>query len=110
LACVHDFLVSLEAGDAGNHSGVDFGFALSRWIGISDHHRHEGDLPEVKLANLNPNDRILPQINKIIGRDRFNHYRPAKQLIAGVKTIKMSAKTLERFESIFKVVNDRFSA
>ncbi len=27
LACVHDFLVSLEVGDAGNHSGFDCGFS-----------------------------------------------------------------------------------
>jgi len=53
---------------------------------------------------------ILPQINKIIGKPRFNHYRPANTANnKGLTSDSFSAETLQRFESVFKEINKRFS-
>lgn len=52
---------------------------------------------------------ILPQINTILGKSRFNHYRPANFANAQGFTLKdFSDETLQRFESAFKEVNKRF--
>lgn len=64
----------------------------------------------LKLSKLNSAiDRILLQINKFIGQDRFNHYRPANTLAKkGVNISFFDAKTLDNFENVFKKVNSRF--
>jgi hypothetical protein len=67
----------------------------------------EGQFPEIKLFDLKPGERILPQINKQIGKDRFNHYRPARQLISGGEPVQLSPNTMSRFEEIFVTVNER---
>ncbi len=52
---------------------------------------------------------VIPQINTIIGKPRFNHYRPANFANAQGLSVKyFSDETLMRFESIFKEVNKRF--
>ena len=56
-----------------------------------------------KLSN------ILQQINKLIGKDHFNHYRPANQLAKMSVDIKYFSKgTLDRFENMFKEINILF--
>lgn len=70
----------------------------------------ENDFPEVKLTDLDVNlDTVLKQINKVIGKDRFNHYRPANKLNQlGVDKKYFSAKTLENFEKMFVEINKLF--
>jgi predicted ATP-dependent endonuclease of OLD family len=52
---------------------------------------------------------ILPQINAVLGKPRFNHYRPANFANAQGFTAKdFSDNTLQRFEVVFKEVNKRF--
>jgi predicted ATP-dependent endonuclease of OLD family len=52
---------------------------------------------------------ILPQIIAILGKSRFNHYRPASFANAqGLKAVDFSKETLNRFEIVFKEVNKRF--
>lgn len=66
--------------------------------------------PVVKLENLDPSiDTILKQINKVIGKDRFNHYRPANKLNQlGVDKSYFKPKTLENFEKMFAEINKLF--
>jgi len=53
---------------------------------------------------------IIPQINAIIGKSRFNHYRPASFANAkGLNAGDFSKETLTRFENVFKEVNKRFN-
>lgn len=53
---------------------------------------------------------ILKQINLIINKSGFNHYRPANFANSqGLKEKDFSDETLERFEIIFKEVNSRFA-
>ena len=65
---------------------------------------------EIKLTDLdNSIDTILKQINKVIGKDRFNHYRPANKLNQlGVDKNYFDPKTLDRFEKMFVEINKLF--
>lgn len=64
----------------------------------------------VKLSDLDSTiDTILKQINKVINKDRFNHYRPANKLNQiGADKSYFSAKTLDNFEKIFTEINKLF--
>lgn len=66
---------------------------------------------EIKLSDLDPNiDTILKQINKVIGKDRFNHYRPANKLNQmGVDTSFFNESTLNNFEKVFITINKLFA-
>jgi predicted ATP-dependent endonuclease of OLD family len=68
------------------------------------------EYPEVKLTDLDTSiDTILKQINKVIGKDRFNHYRPANKLNQlGVDKIYFKPKTLDNFEKMFTEINKLF--
>lgn len=68
------------------------------------------EYPEVKLTDLDTSiDTILKQINKVIGKDRFNHYRPANKLNQlGVDKIYFKTKTLDNFEKMFTEINKLF--
>lgn len=70
----------------------------------------EKEYPEVKLSDLDTSiDTILKQINKVIGRDRFNHYRPANKLNQlGVDKSYFNPKTLDNFEKMFCEINKLF--
>ena len=62
------------------------------------------DFAATDLDNKLPN--ILQQINKLISKDHFNHYRPANQLAKmSVDTKYFSKDTLIRFENMFKEIN-----
>lgn len=62
---------------------------------------------EVKMEDLfDANNQILPQINKIIGKRSFNHYKPANKLTQiDISNGYFSDETLERFEKMFAEIN-----
>lgn len=64
----------------------------------------------ISLEQLDSNEnQILKQINKKIGKPRFNHYRPANKLAQkGVDSTFFEEKTLTRFENMFKEINKLF--
>lgn len=68
------------------------------------------NLPDISSTDLNNNiDRIILQINKKINTDRFNHFKPAKQLLKESYDIKdFNKTTLNNFEKVFKKVNTLF--
>jgi hypothetical protein len=54
-------------------------------------------------------DTIIKQINKVINKDRFNHYRPANKLNQiGADKSYFSANTLDNFERMFTEINKLF--
>jgi len=65
---------------------------------------------KIKVTDLdNTIETILRQINKVIGKDRFNHYRPANKLNQlGVDKSFFSAATLDNFEKMFTEINKLF--
>lgn len=70
----------------------------------------EKDYSPIKVSDLDTSlDTILKQINKVIGKDRFNHYRPANKLNQlGVNKDFFKKQTLDNFEQMFKEINKLF--
>jgi len=64
----------------------------------------------VKMSDLDTTvDTIIKQINKVINKDRFNHYRPANKLNQiGADKSYFSANTLDNFERMFTEINKLF--
>lgn len=65
------------------------------------------EYPKIKLSDLDTSiDTILKQINKFIGKERFNHYRPANKLNQmGVDKSFFKPSTLDNFEKAFIEIN-----
>ncbi len=65
---------------------------------------------DISESDLNTKiDRIIIQINKHLGVERFNHYRPANSLARmGADSSFFSKETLDRFEDVFNVTNSLF--
>lgn len=65
---------------------------------------------KLKLSDLDKSrDKIIEQINATIGKDRFNHYKPANKLAQlGVDKEFFSDATLTRFEKMFDEMNKLF--
>ena len=68
------------------------------------------EIPDVQLSDLNSDiQQIIIQINKHLGKDRFNHYRPAKELVKhDVSQSFFSIETLDNFEKVFEEINSLF--
>jgi predicted ATP-dependent endonuclease of OLD family len=66
---------------------------------------------DINIADLNPDiKQIIIQINKHLGAERFNHYRPANELAQkGVDKTFFSQETLDTFEKMFKEINKLFA-
>jgi len=65
---------------------------------------------DIKLTDLNASiNQIIIQINKQINKDRFNHYRPANEIIKnGADKDFFEKETLDNFEKVFKEINQLF--
>lgn len=65
---------------------------------------------DIKISDLDSKiPTIIQQINKQIGKDRFNHYRPANELVKlGVNKDYFSSQTLDNFEKVFTEMNKQF--
>jgi len=70
----------------------------------------EKDYKKLELSDLNTQIKpIIIQINKALGIDRFNHYRPANELLKQGLTAKDFEKsTLDNFENVIKEINKLF--
>lgn len=68
------------------------------------------EFKEIKLGDLDTSlDTIIKQVNKVIGKDRFNHYRPANKLNQlGVDKSFFKKQTLDNFEKMFVEINKLF--
>lgn len=68
------------------------------------------DIKNIKESELNPTiKQIIIQINKHIGEVRFNHYRPANELVKlGINKDYLAPETLDNFEKVFKEINKLF--
>jgi len=67
----------------------------------------DSEYKKIELTDLDTSiDSIIIQICKIIGKDRFNHYRPANKLNQkGIDDKTFSKDTLDRFEKVFGSIN-----
>lgn len=65
---------------------------------------------EIDISDLDIKiETIIKQINKAIGKERFNHYRPANKLSQLSPDLNFFSKaTLDRFENMFIEINKLF--
>jgi len=65
---------------------------------------------DIKLSDLNSGiNQIIIQINKHLNIERFNHYRPANELVKLVlEKHFFSDVTLDNFERVFVTINKMF--
>lgn len=65
---------------------------------------------DIKPGDLNSDiQQIIIQINRHIGVDRFNHFRPANEILKiGVDSVQFSNESLDNFENIFVEINELF--
>lgn len=64
---------------------------------------------DIDESDIDTSKPIIQQINKIIQKPRYNHYRPsmaANKL--GLSKDNFSQETLDRFEKLFKKINSLF--
>jgi len=68
------------------------------------------ELKDINLSDLDAGiKQIIIQINKHISKDRFNHYRPANELVKlAVDKSFFSKDTLDNFEKVFTEINKLF--
>lgn len=68
-------------------------------------------LKDVEVTDLeNPNGKIIPQLCKILKKERYNHYRPARELAkSGVGADFFTKETLAAFSSVFSEINKLIS-
>lgn len=68
------------------------------------------DLPDIKETDLNSSiTQIIIQINKYLGKDRFNHFRPANEIVkVGADKSYFTKESLDNFEKVFKEINKLF--
>lgn len=65
------------------------------------------DYTSISKEEIDINKPIIPQINHIIQKNRFNHYRPSRYLTSlCVGKDYFSESTLARFEALFKDINN----
>lgn len=65
------------------------------------------DYTSISKEEIDINKPIIPQINQIIQKNRFNHYRPSRYLTSlCVGKDYFSESTLARFEALFKDINN----
>ena len=61
----------------------------------------------VQMSDLDADKPIMAQLKRISGK-AFNHYSPANYMAKNIGTLTFSNETLERFEKLFKLVNEKF--
>lgn len=64
---------------------------------------------DISIDDIDKSKTIINEINRIIDKKRFNHFRPANLLISkGFSNKDFENETLERFEKIFMEINKLF--
>lgn len=61
----------------------------------------------VQMSDLDADKPIMAQLKRINGK-AFNHYSPANYMAKNIGSLAFSEETLERFEKLFKLVNEKF--
>ena len=77
---------------------------LKMFVEAFPEHKH------ITAKTLDPSiPQIVEQINRAIGKERYNHYRPAYLLAqGGTNAARFSAPTLDAFEKMFVEINKQF--
>lgn len=98
----HDFIDGLQKAD------IEDLFEKSEYIILFNYAFTEHtDIKETDLDKSS--EQIIMQINKHLGIKRYNHYRPANELVKQKLPKNFFSKsTLDRFEAMFKIINKNY--
>jgi len=89
--------------DGAEEADIEDMFETEEYLNLFNAAFHEYN--DIKISDLNADiPRIVVQINKALGIERFNHYRPAYQCLQGKRSF--ADATLARFENAFKKINN----
>ena len=61
----------------------------------------------VQMSDLDADKPIMAQLKRINGK-AFNHYSPANYMAKNIGTFTFSTETIDRFEKLLKLVNEKF--
>lgn len=90
-----------------NIANIEDIFSVKEYLNLFNEEFKEYN--DINESDIHKSKTILDSINKIIEKDRFNHYRPAKLLASKVLKINdFEQNTINRFETIFKTINNIF--
>lgn len=94
--------------DSYNKADLEDLFSKEDYLKLFNSAFHE--YKNIALSDLNLGiNQIIIQINKFLGVERFNHYRPANELVkVGTDKTTLTAQTLDNFEKVFKEINGLF--
>lgn len=94
--------------DSYNKADLEDLFSKEDYLKLFNSAFHEYN--NIALSDLNSGiNQIIIQINKYLGVERFNHYRPANELVkVGADKTTFAAQTLDNFEKVFREINGLF--
>ena len=93
--------------DVGNIADLEDIFTVKEYLNFFNSAFTE--YTDIKDLDIDPNKPIIQQINNIIQKTRYNHYRPAMSANKlGLSKDDFSQETIERFENLFKQINSLF--
>lgn len=93
--------------NVGNIADLEDLFSIEEYLNFFNSAFDEYD--DIAASVIDASKPVIQQINKIIGKSRYNHYRPsmtANKL--GLSKGDFSQETIERFENLFKKINSLF--
>lgn len=93
--------------NVGNIADLEDLFSIEEYLNFFNSAFDEYD--DIAASVIDASKPVIQQINKIIGKSRYNHYRPsmtANKL--GLSKGDFSQGTIERFENLFKKINSLF--
>lgn len=83
-------------------------FTTKEYIDLFNEAFEEHD--DISIDSIDTSKTILDEINRIINKKRFNHFRPANLLVSkGFSITDFDESTIERFEKIFIEINKLFA-
>lgn len=93
--------------NVGNIADLEDLFSIEEYLKFFNSAFDEYD--DIAASVIDANKPVIQQINKIIGKPRYNHYRPSMTASKlGLWKGDFSQETIERFENLFKKINSLF--
>lgn len=93
--------------NVGNIADLEDLFSIEEYLKFFNSAFDEYD--DIAASVIDASKPVIQQINKIIGKSRYNHYRPSMTASKlGLSKGDFSQETIERFENLFKKINSLF--
>ena len=83
------------------HADVEDMFEIEEYLGLYNAAFNQS----ITTEEINKDQPILLQLKALNGGKGFNHYLPARELVKQSANLDLSNETLDRFEELFKRIN-----